>query len=165
MLDQIKQNLTNKQALSLINQIEQPFKSLPHLPKALTDFLVMLTPWLVLIGGVLNLISGVSGFLNPSRNSAIPFGQASANIKIFILFTNIALTITGALLLLAFQPLQAKKYQGWVYLFWANFVNIVLAIAGVVLLMSGVVGAAIGILIGLYLMFEIKPYYKKAKSK
>jgi hypothetical protein len=158
-------NLTGKEAMNLIATVEQPFKNVPHLPKGLMDFLVKIVPWLAGLGGIMNIVSALEMFnnaVNPRSTFSLLADLVSVNPTYYWVAGVLSL-LSGALLLMAFKPLQARAFKGWVYLFWVNMLGIAMSVASIFLISGSWVGTVVGILIGLYILFEFKPYYKKAK--
>jgi len=134
--------LTNKQAQDFADKIGEIFKSVPHLPKEWVAFIVKYLPILAIIGAVLSLLSGLSVAM------AGLYGMISA---VFAL-------ATAALLFMAYKPLQDKKYDGWMLLFWSNVVSAVEALVMIVL--SGQFFGIVGIIIGFYVLYELRPSYR-----
>lgn len=155
-------NLTNKQAQSLIKPLEKSFKSLPHLPRGIVDFIVGITPWLVLLGGVFSVLGAVSLLLSSFTTSTFmgQFMRYYQYSRSYFLVSSISELIMGGLLLLAFKPLQNRKIAGWMLLFWVNVVSLVHQ--GFTLFMGyhSILGFVISAVIGFYLLFELKPSYK-----
>jgi len=161
--------LTSKAAMKFISQLEGFFKGLPHLPKSWVKFLVKVTPWLILLGGLINLLGGISSLsigagMNSVSRMMNPFLKISP--VYFILSGLISLTL-AFLAFKAFTPLQDRKLMGWIYIFWASILSAVQSILAIIFSVAGVVGSALGILIGLYVLFEIKGEYdgKKVAKK
>lgn len=134
--------LTDKQAQDFANSVGDLFKSAPHLPKEWITFLVKIVPPFTIIGAVLMLLSALSaGFAGVLGLVSILVSLGSA-----------------ALLFSAYKPLQEKKFEGWMYLFWAN----VLAAAEsvVMILLTGTFFGIIGLIVGFYILFELRPSYQ-----
>lgn len=144
-----------KQTDDLVLKLEKFFKDLPHLPENIREVLVKVAPWFALVFGILGLLAGVGDM---GRSPVAMFGGARTGIFVFI--TGMVTIVSSVLMLLAYPKLAKRKYQGWVYLFWAEMLNAVYAVLSAISGLGGVVGAILGVLIGLYLLFEIKRYYK-----
>jgi hypothetical protein len=145
--------LTDAEAMKFINQVAEPFKSLPHLPKGVTEFLVKIIPWLALLGffGSLIVILG-----------ALP---AAAFGSIYWVISLVVNAITAYLLFSSFTPLKNRELKGWIYLFWIQVMGLVGNLVGLLVgSYSSVIGVAIGFLIGMYLLFEIRPFYGAVQS-
>ena len=138
-----------KTANDLIKMLENFFKQLPKLPNNVTDILVQLAPWLSLIFGVFGIITGL-GALGLSPLALLGGIDAS----FMVLATGIVSIVARVIMLLAYPKLVKRQYKGWELLFWSEIIS---AISAIIMLY---VGAVLGILIGLYLLFQIKSYYK-----
>ena len=138
-----------KQSDDLAKSLEGLFKSLPHLPQNVTDVLVKIAPWLALIFGVLGVLAGI-GAMGISPFAL--FGGIRSGMMVF--FTGLLTLASSVLMLLAYPKLTKRTHKGWTYLFWSEILNAVYALLTVSL------GSVIGVLIGLYLLFEIRRYYK-----
>lgn len=133
-------------------------KKAPYqLPTNARQALVNAAPWLSLIFGILNVIRALSVFwIGAVFEPLAMFGGPSVAGSYFIVaFSLILLGVTGVLNLMAFGPLKARSMRGWRLLYYSQLVWIVSE-----LLQYNLVGALLGGLIGLYLLFQIKSYYK-----
>ncbi len=149
--------LTNKDAMEFIAKVEEPFKNFPHLPKNIIEILVGFAPWFALLGAILGLLFG------PVIALLSVFSLLSLN-PLVVLFTVVAaiLSIVDTILLfMAYTPLKNHQLKGWVYVFWAEMANFVVSILGIFTgSAASAVGSVIGLLIALYVLFEIKSVYK-----
>ncbi len=138
----------------LIRSMEEWYSKLPPLPKSWRDVIVTITPWLALILGVIGVLGslaavGILTFLAPFVMLGSGIGVASGGIIGAVLAL-----VSSALLVLAFPGTNARKMSGWNLLFYSEAVFIVSSVVAVSV--AGVVGA----LIGFYILFQIKSYYK-----
>ena len=138
-----------KKAADLIPMLENWFKQVPNLPASVHEILVKIVPWLALVFGILGVVAGL-GALGLSPLALLGGIDAS----FVVLLTGVITIVSSVLMLMAFPKLQKRQYKGWELLFWSEVVNVVSA----VLTLS--VGSVLGILIGFYLLFQIKRYYK-----
>lgn len=138
------------QANDFIGMLEGVFKQAPHLPKNIQDVLVQIAPILALVFGILGLIAGV-GVLGISPVGLLGGVEAS----FMLLASGAAAIASSVLMLMAYPKLTKHLYGGWVLLFWAEVIS---AVSG---LLSLSIGAVLGVIIGFYLLFEIKGHYKK----
>jgi hypothetical protein len=129
----------------------------PSLPASVKELLVTFAPWLALLGGVLGLLVFIPGIvvllvLSPAAAMA---GQGLGWIATII---NLILSAVGAVMwLLAFGGLRKRSFAGWTMAFWAMAVYLV---AGLIPPGIGsLIGTVIGGAIGLYVLFQTKPYY------
>lgn len=132
------------------------FAQMPHLPAGGREFIVSISPWIALVFGILGVISllGLSGI--GVLMSLVTFGLALP-ILIHILIG----LLSAALLLMSFTGLKARTKRGWNLLFYSLIVSVIGSIVGLFVGgMSSIVGMAVGVFIGLYLLFEIRSYYK-----
>lgn len=156
--------LTNKQAQGYVKPLEDIFKNLPHLPKGLVDFLVSITPWLAGLAGILSILGGLSSVSGQQRVNRFMSNLIGIS-NTYWLLSGIISIIVGVLLLLAFSHLRNKKIEGWMLLFWADILGVIHSVLAIVYLNSSLVGTIISVLIGFYILFEIKPAYKKGVVK
>jgi hypothetical protein len=163
MLDQ----LTGSEARKLAEQIGEPFKKAPHLPKGFMEFLVKVIPYLAVVGGVLTLLGAL-------QTLSIPLGFSAANsfLQMYVginplywWVTGILSLISGLIMIMAYKPLKARKFEGWMLMFWGNIISLIQMVAGVLMVGTSVIGVVLGLLIGFYVLYEFKPYYgSMAKS-
>ncbi len=144
----------HKHSNALVSSLEDVFKQAPHLPNNVRDVLVQIAPWLALIFGILGVIAGI-GLLGVSPLALL--GGVNASITVFLY--GIISIIGSVLMVMAYPKLAKRRYGGWMLLFWAELVN---ALAAVLSIFNGSVsvGSFLGILLGMYLLFEVKSYYK-----
>lgn len=138
----------------IISYIEKLYKNLPPLPKSLTDFIVVITPWLALIFGVLGILGslvafGVGTVLSPLMVLGGGVTQA-AGLSIAVILSLIISLVT----IIAVPPLFTRKIMGWKLLFLGEALSVLSAV--VTLSIGGVVFP----LIWFYVLFQIKSYYK-----
>lgn len=148
---------TSAKAQSYINQVESVVKGLPHLPKFITDILVTITPWLVIISGIFSAVYGLQYLLYSFgvHSIAVTAGISPA----YWLILGVQSIVSAYLSVLAFQLLRDHKYTGWVLLFWSMATTVVASLATILFIPGALIPSLIGILIGIYVTFEIKPYY------
>lgn len=166
MQKKIDNALMSKEAMNLIGSVEQPFKGLPHLPKGLMEFLVGIAPWVAGIVGVMNLLGAYQSArlaMDPNPYGEF-FGEFFSYDPTYYWIMTAGAVLMGLLLIMAFKPLKARQLRGWVYLFWVNILSIVQSLAGIALIKSNLIMSLIWIAIGLYFLFEFKPYYKSSKK-
>ena len=147
------------QASDLMLTAEENYKklNLPALPSSVRELLATFAPWLSLLGGALGLLVFVPGtlvllFLSPLA------GLAGGGLGYVATLIHLVLSIVGAVVsLLSFNGLRRRSLSGWTLAFWATVIYLV---AGLLpLSIGGVIGALFGGAVGLYLLFQIKPYY------
>jgi len=153
--------LTQPSAMGIIAKLEKSFAGLPHLPKGVVNFLVIIVPWLALLGGIFGVLGGLSSVFSTNR-----FGFTAEVMKLvginptYFVMTGLIQIVSGALLLMAFTHLKQRHLTGWIYLFWNTALSIVQVGVGIIFLgMGSVVGLIVGLAIGYYLLFEVKSQY------
>lgn len=151
--------LEDAQSMKFVDQVGDLFKSLPHLPTNITEFLVKIMPYLALLGGILSLLSGpviaLGGLLTLLTLNPLWF--------VLSLVSAILAVVTAILMFMAFKPLQDRQMKGWLYIFWTNIASAVLTIIQIIVGGASVVGL-VGMVIGFYILFEMRPFYGKAQA-
>lgn len=147
-----------------VKMLEGGFGKLPPLPANVREVLVKIAPWIALIFGVLGvlaIVSGVLGLLGLGLFGAslAPYGgMAVAGASAFgIVFLLLSL-IPTVLQLLAYPGLKAKKMAGWNYLLYSLVASVVISVVSGGF--NSIFGAVVGAAIGLYILFQVKSYYK-----
>lgn len=135
--------------------LEEWFAKFPSLPKGATDVIVKIAPWLALIFGILGVLGAIAatGFLavlSPLMMVGGGFGVAVGGV-----LGGILALVSSVLMVMAFPGLRDRRMAGWKWSFYSEVVSVVSSIIAL-----NVVGAAIGALIGFYILFQIKSYYK-----
>jgi hypothetical protein len=147
-----------KKMAALEGWLEPIFTKAPHLPRNIQETLVQIAPWLALIFGVLGIASILSaGMFMPYVMS---FGWVGGGaMKVAMGLGVIATLLASVLSLLAWQPLNARKKLGWDYLFYGTVLT---AVSAILNLFFGyaTVGSVLGAVIGFWLLFEIRSFYR-----
>ncbi len=149
--------LTDDQAMSLVKKIQDPFMSLPRAPKGFIEFLVKIAPWFALLGGILSIIGGPLAVLG----SLFSLAMLSPMTSLLLIVAAVVSIVNAVLLLMAFGPLKRREMKGWMYIFWGDMLGIAQTILGVIVGQGSIV-SLVFILIGVYLLFEMKPFYTAA---
>jgi hypothetical protein len=138
-----------KTGQDFINSLEKLFKQAPNLPPKWTEVLVKIAPILSLVFGVLGIIAGIGALgLSPVALSD------GVNSSMFMLISGVTAVVSSVLLLMAYSHLKVRRYRGWELLFWSEVVGVISS------LLALSFSSVVGILIGFYLLFQIKSYYK-----
>ena len=126
----------------IIGMLERFFAKAPHMSKNARDTLVKIAPWIAVIFGILGILGGLAGL------GALTTAASGFIVYLFWLAYSV-------LLLAAFPGLKAKKANGWKLLFWSEAVSVIGSIVELQFFSAVIVA-----LIGFYLLFEVKSYYK-----
>lgn len=137
------------------DMLEEWFMKLPSLPKGGREVLVKVAPWIALVFGVLGVLVGLGGLgilsvLSPLMLLGSGVGATSGSL----LSVAISL-VSSVLMLVAFPGLKARKMQGWTMLFWSEVAALLSSLVAL-----SIVGGLVGAVIGFYLLYQIKSYYK-----
>jgi hypothetical protein len=135
------------------------FAGLPHLPQNWRSVITKIAPWLSLVFGILALIGLLgTGMLGVILSPLLALSAGMSGIGIFI--TILLGLITSVLSILSFRPLQAMKKTGWDYCFYAFTISALSTIVSILLMpMHGGFGDVVAILIGAYILFEVRERY------
>ncbi len=150
-------------------QIERRWKSVPHLPTGGRRWLAENVWWLALIGAIMSAISFLV-ILNTIRYLTDPvsyFGYTlTPSYTGWAIFTSIVslvfVVVTGVILALAVKPLRAVDKKGWTLLFTVSLIEAINVVLSAILSLSvfgfivDIIFGAIGVAIGLYILFEIR---------
>lgn len=141
----------------IVEMLEEIFAKAPPLPKNAKDVIVKITPFIAIIFGILGILGAISGlglftFFSPLALYGGPAGITSYGTGFVSALFWLA---SSFLLLVAYPGTKANKINGWNMLFWSEVVSLIGSVISMSLI-SGIVGA----LIGFYLLFQIKSYYK-----
>lgn len=126
-------------------------KKAPALPTGAKEAIVKFTPWIVLILLIISLpaillLLGLSAALTPFMGVTSGASNIVATIVLIIAMVFEAISIPG---------LMNKTKKGWQFAYYSSL------IAGVSSLLNlNFVGAIVGTLISLYILFQIRSYYK-----
>ncbi len=159
-MSSLKARLTDAEAMKIIDQVGDVFKSLPKLPEGIVEFFVKVAPYLALIGAVLSIVAGPLVGLLGSFASLITLNPL---YFVMTLVSVVLMLAQAVLLFMAFKPLKDRELNGWVYLFWSEALGVV---SGVLSIVNGSVSSLIFTLfwaaVWFYVLFQMRPFYKKA---
>jgi hypothetical protein len=146
--------MAQKQTQGWIATMEEWFMKLPPLPKGGKDAIVKITPWIALIFGILGVLAGLAGFgILAALSPFVAMGGGFNRVGGGLLGAAFGL-VASAMLLAAFPGTKNHQMRGWNLLFWSEALSTVAAVLS--FSMAGVLVS----LIGFYLLFQIKSYYK-----
>jgi len=126
------------------------------LPKEAKEFIVKVSPYLTIIFAILTLpiifwALRISTFLSPLA--------AALGVNVWGFGTIVSLAtavITIILYLMAVQGLFNRTKSSWRLVFYASIVSLI----GNILSTNGIIGTIIGVIIGWYILFQVKDMYK-----
>lgn len=165
---------------NLEKSLESVFvKNAPELPERGKEALVRWLPWINLILGILTLWSVywlwhwahlANDLANVVNQLSAVYGTPTTTVHKLtagVWLGLIVLAVEAVLFIAAFPATRARQKRGWDLMFYAFLVNL---LYGVVILFTDYGGAGnfigylIGTAIGLWLLFQIRGKYLKAKA-
>ena len=135
-------------------------KKAPGIPANIKELIVKFAPWLTIIGVVLGVptVLTVLGLGSMMSTFGLGYGVGYGMMGGLGLtyFVGIAfLVATMVLEALAIPGLMKRQMKGWRFMFYAVIVNAVSTLVS-----FNIVGLILGTLIGMYVLFQVKSYYK-----
>ncbi|MCL5409375.1 MAG: hypothetical protein M1607_00770 [Patescibacteria group bacterium] len=131
-------------------------KKAPALPAKVKDVIVRFAPWVIIIVIIFS-IPAILGFLGLGAMFAAPvmgtYMMAGFGSRYFIAL--IFLTVSLILALLSLPGLMKQRKDGWNMIYYSILVDAVYSLLNLYLL-----SLIIGSLISLYLLFQVRSYYK-----
>ncbi|MFA5991551.1 MAG: chromate transporter [Candidatus Doudnabacteria bacterium] len=145
---------------ALLEQIEQFFKTYLHdkapfhFPPSVKEFFVKFGPWFTLIAVLISIPAllvalGLTAIVMPFAMQDV--ARSGGFGIIGVIFSLASLALEG----FALPGLFARKIQGWRFAYYAALVSTLGS-----LLSGEIISAVIGIVISMYVLLEIKEYYK-----
>ena len=145
-----------KHTTAIEHWLEPLFQKTPHLPHHLRETIASIAPWLALIGGVFGIVTVWGAGALSILLSFSFFGMGSEFLWMLALLILLAASILD---LLAFSPLRARSKRGWNLLFYGVLLQAVSTVANLLIGYASL-GGIIGLLIGLWLLFEMRGLYR-----
>lgn len=149
---------SNQDFIYYMGELEKNFQlylvdKAPALPTNIKEVLVKIAPWIAIIGVVFAIpailaLFGLSALL-------LPFGMMGRGFGLNHMIAVLLLAVAVVFEALSISGLMNRKAQGWRYAYYAVLVN---ALSNIV--DFDIVGAVIGLLISMYLLFQVRSYYK-----
>jgi hypothetical protein len=131
-------------------------KKAPALPLNIKEILVKFAPWLTILGVILSIPAILGFFGLGALMMSTPYGAYGlANSGLTYTLAIIFLGVTTVMRGIAIPGLLAKTKSGWMMLFYSTLVNLVYSI-----LSFDIIGGLLGALISLYLLFQVREFYK-----
>jgi lysylphosphatidylglycerol synthetase-like protein (DUF2156 family) len=141
-----------------ISTLDEYFgKKAPQLPKGVKDFIVKVAPYLAILGIILycfGLLS-VLTFLSPGYRAMM--GAYAGIIPMTNVYIALAIsTVVAVLYAIAIPGLLKRKKSAWNLVFYSQIISIIGS-----LINFNLVGLILGVLIGFYVLFQVRSYYTK----
>ena len=129
-------------------------KKAPAMPENIKEILVKFIPWINLIFVILGLpillaLFGLSAMMTPFAMMG-GYGGTGFGI-VFQILTLVTIVVE----IMALPGLFKKTEQGWRLSFYATLISLVTGLFG-----GNIVSALLGTIISLYILFQIRSYYK-----
>lgn len=127
-----------------------------QLPVSAKEFLVKAAPYLIILFLILSLpaifmLLGMGSFMG---GIVLPQG-AVMGMQTWIYVYGILAAIIFVMEAIALPGLFAQTKKGWNWIYYAQVLSLVISV-----LSGNIIGALIGFVIGMYLLFQVKSYYK-----
>lgn len=134
-----------------------------QLPTSFRKTIVQWMPWVNIVLGLF-LILPVLAILGLGTVVAGLASSVGEGVGPMYWLSMLVLVASIALLFITFPGLQARKLSAWKLVFWADILyfayNIASGLGNPLSLINSVIGGVVSLLIGLYVLFQIKSYYK-----
>ena len=132
-------------------------KKAPALPQPAKEIIVKIAPYLAILSAILILPSfllllGLGGL----TTMLAPFGGVRSVALVPTMWISILILIPVAILnVIAIPGLFARKAIAWRYMFWGQLISVASN-----LVQLNIVSAIVSALIGFYILFQVKSFYK-----
>lgn len=149
---------------SYVTALGNLFAPLPHLPQGFTQFIAAIFPFLTGLVGIVSLFSAI-----PLTGALIGLDMYIADVSNtemigwdirYYLPQALFLIMIGVFYLKALPGLFKKQHQGWLAVFWGNVFGTLSMAYGLFFQESNLVTLVLSIVIGYYMLFELRPRYK-----
>ena len=136
----------------LIETLNEYFgKKAPQLPAEVKEFIAKVSPYLAIISAVLAAPALLALLGLTSMFGFLPYIAAANGLGISVI-VSIAVIVLNVM---AIPGLFKRTMSGWNFVFYGMAVS-----AFGSLLMGNIVNALLGLVIGLYVLFQVRPLYK-----
>jgi hypothetical protein len=122
-----------------------------QLPPNVKEWIVKYGPWITVVLLIIALPPLL--FVLGVGTALIPFG--GIGYATGFTFATIMLCVQLGLMIAALPGLFARKMAGWQLLFYAQLASFVFSV-----LSGAIIGAIVGGLISMYILFQVRPLYK-----
>jgi hypothetical protein len=140
--------------------VKAPFQ----LPKEITNFIVQYGPWITLVVGIL-LLPAVLAVLGIGALVGSYASFYGTQVGLFYWLAIVALIVQLAFMFISIPMLLKRQRNGWLLLFYAGLFNFVYAVLNSLstpyAVLGGIFAAVIGLVIGQYVLFQIRSHYTK----
>lgn len=129
-----------------------------QIPAKGKEFIVQVAPWVVIIIAVLSIpaVLTIFGLGSIFGSLALSLGVSMG----FRYYLGIAILVIQIILMfMAFSGLKDRKIKGWRYIFYSDLVSGVYGLVSAYNV-GGAIWSLLGTAIGLYILFQVKSYYK-----
>ena len=155
-----QKTFANEKIATFIGSLDRFFIKLPHLPKKVRLFISKVIPFLMLAFGIIGLLASLmSGFF-----FVLAIIAWDSAVLLEIIGGFVLVLLDTMFLLKAFKPLREGNAVGWIYLFWAEMLEIVNFITRSINGETNILLGIITILLSFYLLFEIGQFYIYRKN-
>lgn len=168
-----------EQIKQLEKNIESWLKPVPHLPMTWRKWLAENMWWLTAVGVVFSVMAVLGLYQAATFVSTYdklaemysPFvnysNQFSGGWSLYIVVSMVALATMVVLMAKSINPLKAMNKKGWDLTFIATLVSAALSIFSVVFNSNSnsLVASLVGIFISVYVLFELRTFYKEPVKK
>lgn len=155
-----QQTFANEKVAGMIGSLDRFFIKLPHLPKRIRLLINKIVPFLALVFGLVGLIATlITGFflLLALMSLDMEILWSISGSFILVLFSTL-------FLLKAFKPLRQGNAVGWIYLFWAQILEVINFVINSFTVESNFWLGLVSLIISFYLLFEIGQFYVYKKT-
>ncbi len=136
----------------LIETLNEYFgKKAPQLPAEVKEFIVKVSPYLAILSAVLAAPALLALLGLTSMFGFVPYIAAANGLGISVI-VSIAVIVLNVM---AIPGLFKRTMSGWNFVFYGMAVSTLGS-----LLMGNIVNALLGLVIGLYVLFQVRPLYK-----
>lgn len=150
-----QKTFANYKIAAFIGSLDKFFFKLPHLPKKARLLINKIVPFLSLIIGLCNIIlSLLVGFFFILNIIAWNFSTFLASSLSLVL-----ILLSALFYLKAFKPLKNNNAVGWIYLFWAQVLEVANLIMRIVNQENNILLNLVIVVFNFYLLFEIGQFY------
>ena len=145
-------------------------KPLPHLPADWRKWISENIWWITLVGVVVDGLAALgiyqaATYVNQLTSYFAIAGVTTASGWTTPMMISIAFFVLSAVIMaMAITPLKEMKKKGWDLMFMATIVSVVASIFnyGYGDIVTSIIGSAIGAVIGMYFLFEIRSHFNGA---